>query len=119
MNEYVDAFVVPVPKGNADAYRQLEELARDLWIEHGALSYFVAMADDVKPGKWTSFPQSVDLKDDETVACAWITYKSREHRDEVNKKVMADPRFKDHDPSKMPFDGKRMIYGGFKVFVQN
>lgn len=117
MGDYVDGFVVPVPKKNVDAYRKLAEMARDVWMQHGALSYVEALADDVKPGKLTSFPQSVDLKDDETVVFAWITYKSREHRDDVMKKVMSDPRM-DHDPAKLPFDGKRMIFGGFKVFVQ-
>jgi uncharacterized protein YbaA (DUF1428 family) len=117
MADYVDGFVVPVPKKSVDAYRKLAEMARDVWMEHGALAYVEALADDVKPGKVTSFPQSVDLKDDETVVFAWITYKSREHRDEVLKKVMADPRM-DHDPAKLPFDGKRMIFGGFKIFVQ-
>jgi uncharacterized protein YbaA (DUF1428 family) len=117
MGDYVDGFVVPVPKKSVDAYRKLAEMAREVWMEHGALSYVEALADDVKPGKVTSFPQSVDLKDDETVVFAWITYKSREHRDEVLKKVMADPRM-DHDPAKLPFDGKRLIFGGFKIFVQ-
>ncbi|MBN8957196.1 MAG: DUF1428 domain-containing protein [Rhizobiales bacterium] len=117
--DYVDGFIVPVPKGNLDEYRKMANLGREVWMEHGALSYVEAIADDVKPGKLTSFPQSVDLKDDEVVVFAWIAYKSREHRDEVNKKVMADPRMNVHDPAKMPFDGKRMIYGGFKVFVQN
>jgi uncharacterized protein YbaA (DUF1428 family) len=117
MGDYVDGFVVPVPKKSVDAYRKLAEMAREVWMEHGALSYVEALADDVKPGKVTSFPQSVDLKDDETVIFAWITYKSREHRDEVLKKVMADPRM-DHDPAKLPFDGKRLIFGGFKIFVQ-
>lgn len=118
MGDYVDGFIVPVPKSNLDEYRKMAELGRDVWMEHGALSYVEAIADDVKPGKLTSFPQSVDLKDGEVVVFAWITYKSREHRDEVNKKVMADARMKDHDPAKMPFDGMRMIFGGFKVFVQ-
>jgi uncharacterized protein YbaA (DUF1428 family) len=118
MGDYVDGFIVPVPKSNLDEYRKMAELGRDVWMEHGAISYVEAVSDDVKPGKLTSFPQSVDLKDDEVVVFAWITYKSREHRDEVNKKVMADARMKDHDPTKMPFDGKRMIFGGFKVFVQ-
>ena len=118
MADYVDGFVIPVPKGNVDAYRKLADMGREVWMKHGALSYAEAFADDVKTGKLTSFPQSVDLKDDETVVFSWITYKSREHRDEVMAKVMADPLFADHDPSKMPFDGKRMIFGGFKIFVQ-
>jgi len=118
MGEYVDGFVVPVPKNKVEDYRRIAELAREVWMEHGALSYVEALAEDVKPGELTSFPQSVDLREDETVVFAWITYRSREHRDEVNRKVMADPRLKDHDPLKMPFDAKRMIYGGFRIFVQ-
>jgi uncharacterized protein YbaA (DUF1428 family) len=107
---YVDGFVVPVPRKNLDKYRDFAQRAAEVWKEHGAREYHEYVADDVKPGKLTSFPQSVDLKDDETVIFSWIVYDSREQRDEVNAKVMADPRVKDSD---MPFDGKRMIFGGF------
>ena len=115
---YVDGFVLPVPIKNLDAYRKLARMAGKVWREHGALEYREWVADDVKPGKWTSFPQSVKLKAGETVVFAWITYKSRAHRDRVNAKVMKDPRSKAMmDPKKHPFDGKRMFYGGFKSFV--
>ena len=115
---YVDGFVLPIPKRNLAAYRRMASLAGKVWREHGALDYKECVADDVKPGKWTSFPQSVKLKPGETVFFSWILYKSRRHRDQVNKKVMADKRLAPMmDPKKMPFDGKRMFWGGFKVFV--
>lgn len=113
---YVDGFIVAVPKKNLDAYRKMAKLAAKVWREHGATDYKECVADDVSMGKITSFPRSVKQKPDETVIFAWIGYKSRAHRDRVLKKVMADPRLK-MDTKTMPFDGKRMIYGGFKVFV--
>jgi uncharacterized protein YbaA (DUF1428 family) len=114
----VDGFVVPVPKKSVEAYRKLALKSAGIFIEHGALEYVECVADDVKPGKWTSFPQSVKMKKDETVCFAWISYKSRAHRDRVNAKVMKDPRMTAMmDPKSMPFDGKRMIYGGFKSIV--
>jgi uncharacterized protein YbaA (DUF1428 family) len=109
---YVDGFVVPVPKGKLEEYKKVARLAANVWREYGALDYREWLADDVKPGKLTSFPQSVQLAPDETVVFAYIVYKSRAHRDEVNEKVMKDPRMKT-DPSTWPFDGKRMIFGGF------
>jgi uncharacterized protein YbaA (DUF1428 family) len=116
---YVDGFVVPVPKRNLAAYRRLAQLAAKVWREHGALEVRECIADDVKLGKWTSFPRSVKLKRDETVVFSWIAYKSRAHRDRVNAKVMKDPRLtKLMDGKEMPFDGKRMIYGGFKILVE-
>ncbi len=114
---YVDGFVVPVPTANLPAYLKLAELAATVWMEHGALQYHEYVADDVKPGELTSFPQSVLLKPDETVVFAWIVYASREARDEINAKVMADPRFAGMDPKTMPFDGKRMFFGGFKPLI--
>ena len=115
---YVDGFILPVPKRNLAAYRRMATTAGKVWREHGALEYRECVADDVKPGKWTSFPQSVLLKRGEVVVFSWIRYKSRKHRDAVNKKVMSDPRLAAFmDPKKMPFDGKRMFFGGFKVFV--
>ena len=114
--KYVDGFVVPVPKANIDAYRQISETMGQLWKEHGALEYIECIADDVKPGKVTSFPQAVDLKDDETVVFSWIVYPSREDRDRINAAVMSDPRL-DMDPKSMPFDGMRMFWGGFKVML--
>ena len=115
---YVDGFVLPVPRQNLDAYRDLAQKAGAVWREYGALEYRECVADDVKPGEVTSFPQSVALKPDETVVFAWIVYKSRAHRDEVNAKVMKDPRMTWMSSADMPFDGKRMIYGGFEVFVE-
>lgn len=109
---YIDGFVVPVPKAKLEEYKALAALSAQVWREYGALEYREWIADDVKPGKVTSFPQSVQMSDDETVAFSWIVYKSRAHRDEVNAKVMEDPRMKT-DPASWPFDGKRMIYGGF------
>lgn len=115
---YVDGFVVPVPKNNVDAYRAFSEKAGAVWKEYGALEYREFIADDVQPGKLTSFPQSVDLKDDEVVVFSWIVYPDRATRDRVNEKVMADPRMKDMGPDTMPFDGKRMIFGGFSQLVE-
>jgi uncharacterized protein YbaA (DUF1428 family) len=119
MAHYVDGFVVPVPTANLEAYRKMAEKAGNVWKEHGALEVRECVADDVKPGKVTSFPQAVQLKDDETVVFSWIVYESREARDRINEKVMADPRIKDSmDPKSMPFDGMRMFWGGFKSIVE-
>jgi uncharacterized protein YbaA (DUF1428 family) len=115
---YVDGFVVPVPKKNVEAYRRMAQKAGKVWREHGALEYIECLADDVKPGKHTSFPQSVKLKPGETVVFAYIVYKSRAHRDRVNAKVMKDARLASMmDPKALPFDGKRMFWGGFKLLV--
>ena len=115
---YVDGFIVPVPKRNIGAYRRMARKAGKLWREHGALEYRECVADDVKPGKVTSFPRSVKLKLSEVVWISWIVFKSRRDRDQVNARVMEDPRLAAMmDPKKMPFDAKRMIYGGFKVAV--
>jgi uncharacterized protein YbaA (DUF1428 family) len=117
MARYVDGFVVPVPKKKLDAYRRLAQTAGKVWREYGALEFRECVADDVKVGKVTSFPQSVKLKPGETVVFSWIVFKSRAHRDRVNAKVMKDPRVANMDPKAMPFDGKRMFYGGFEVLV--
>lgn len=115
---YVDGFVVPVPKKNLAAYRAMARKAGKVWRDHGALEFRECVADDVKVGKRTSFPRSVKLKSNETVMFSYIVYKSRADRDRVMAKVMKDPRLaKMMDPKAMPFDGKRMIYGGFKVLV--
>jgi uncharacterized protein YbaA (DUF1428 family) len=116
---YVDGFIVAVPKKNLAAYAQLSKKCGKLWREYGALDYREWVADDVKVGKLTSFPRSVKLKPGEIVIFSWITYKSRAQRDKINAKVMADPRLNAMmDPkSPPPFDGKRMIYGGFKTAV--
>jgi uncharacterized protein YbaA (DUF1428 family) len=115
---YVDGFVLPVPKKQIEPYLKMARAAAKVFRENGALQHVECVADDVKVGKYTSFPQSVKLKPDETVVFSWILYKSRAHRDKVNAKVMKDPRIeKMMKDKKMPFDGKRMIYGGFKTKV--
>ena len=116
---YVDGFVLAVPEKNLGAYRRLAAKAGKVWKEHGALQYVECVADDVQPGKLTSFPQAVQLKKGEVVAFSYIVYRSRRHRDSVNKKVMADPRIEAMMPDrmKMPFDAKRMMFGGFKPIV--
>ena len=118
MARYVDGFVLPLPKRNVDVYRRQAHKAGKIWREHGALEYRECVADDVKKGEVTSFPQSVELKRGEAVVFAWIVFKSRAHRDRVNAKVMKDPRLAPMmDPKAMPFDGKRMFWGGFKLLV--
>jgi uncharacterized protein YbaA (DUF1428 family) len=115
---YVDGYVLPIPSKNLAAYRKMSRLAGKVWREHGALEYKECIADDVKPGKHTSFPQSVKLKAGEVVVFSYIVYKSKADRNRVNKKVMSDPRLAAMmDPKNMSFDGKRMFWGGFKVFV--
>ena len=115
---YVDGFVVPVPKKKLQAYRRMAKTAGKVWRDHGALEFRESVADDVKVGKRTSFPRSVKLKRAETVVFSWIVYKSRAHRDRINAKVMKDKRLaKMMNPNALPFDGKRMIYGGFKIVV--
>jgi uncharacterized protein YbaA (DUF1428 family) len=114
---YVDGFVVAVPKQNLEAYKDLARRAGEVWKEYGALSYVECIGDDVPYGELTSFPRAVQAKDDEVVVFSWITYESRESRDAINAKVMADPRLKD-EMANMPFDGKRMIYGGFRTFLK-
>lgn len=116
---YVDGFVMPVPKKNRAAYQKMARLGRKVWMDHGALAYHECVADDVKPGKYTSFPQSVKLKKGEEVWFSWAVYKSRRDRDRILKKVMADPRFAGYGPNSMPFDGKRMFWGGFKMMVSS
>ncbi len=119
MAQYVDGFVVPVPRKNLAAYRRMARKAGKVWIEHGALQVCENVADDVLPGKLTSFPQSVKLKDDEVVLFSWIVFASRKQRDRVNALVMKDPRLASMmDPTNMQFDGKRMFWGGFKTLVQ-
>jgi uncharacterized protein YbaA (DUF1428 family) len=116
---YVDGFVVPIPKKKLKAYRSMAKTAGKVWRDHGALEFREWVADDVKVGKRTSFPRSVKLKPGETVVFSYIVYKSRAHRDGVNAKVMKDPRLaKMMNPKAMPFDGKRMIFGGFKLLIE-
>ncbi len=116
---YVDGFVLPVPKKKLQDYRRMARTAGKVWRDHGALEYREYVADDVKPGKTTSFPQSVKLKAGETVVFAYIVYKSRAHRDRVNARVMKDPRLASMmNPETFPFDGRRMFWGGFKALVR-
>ena len=116
--QYVDGFIIAVPKKNLPAYRRMAQKAAKIWREHGALEMRECLAEDVKVGKLTSFPRSVKLKAGETVVFSWIVYRSRAHRDRVNAKVMKDPRLADMmDPKANPFDAKRMFWGGFQVIV--
>jgi uncharacterized protein YbaA (DUF1428 family) len=115
---YVDGFLLPVPKKNLQAYRRLAQKAGKVWREHGALDYKECAGDDLKVKMGVPFPRQAKAKANETVVFAYIVFKSRAHRDRVNAKVMKDPRIKDMgDPKNMPFDVKRMAYGGFKVLV--
>ena len=119
MSKYVDGFLVPVPKNKVAAYVKLAKLSAKVWKDHGAIDYFETQADDVSWGKRTSFPRSVKMKKNETVFFSWVTYKSKKHRDSVMKKVMKDPRLEPlMDIKTVPFDAKRMIFGGFKTVVQ-
>lgn len=118
MARYIDSYVVPVRKARLDEYRRLARKAGKVMIEHGALEYVECVADDVRKGKVTSFPQSLQLKRGEIVVFSYVVFKSRAQRDRVNKKVMDDPRLafmKDIDA--MPFDARRMFWGGFKPLV--
>ena len=115
---YVDGFVLPVPRANLDAYRALAEKAGHVWLEHGALQYWECVGDDVPPGEITSFAKAVLLKDDEVACFSWIVYTSRTERDRINAAVMADPRLAEVTPENMPFDAKRMFFGGFSPIVQ-
>jgi uncharacterized protein YbaA (DUF1428 family) len=115
---YVDGFVIPVPRRKVNDYKRMARKAGKVWREHGALEYRECIGDDVKSGKYTSFPQAVKLKKDEVVWFSWVVYKSRRDRDRIMEKVMKDPRLASMmDTKKMPFDGKRMFWGGFKVAV--
>lgn len=116
---YVDGFVLPVPRRQIAKYKKLAKLAGKVWREHGAIDYVECVAEDVKSGKVTSFPQSVKLKKGEVVIFSWATYKSRAHRDRVLKKVMADKRLQNTmNPETLPFDGMRMFWGGFKPIIK-
>ncbi len=115
---YVDGFIVPVPKARLEEYKELATIASSVWMEHGALAYVECLGDDVPYGQLTSFPRAVQAQDDEIVVFSWIRYESRAHRDAVNAKVMADERLKGSMET-MPFDGKRMIFGGFTVMLDH
>lgn len=119
MGKYVDGFVLPVAQDKVEKYRELAEKAGAIWKEHGALEYIEAVGDDLENGDMLSFKTIAGAGEDETVIFAWIVYESREHRDQVNTAVMADPRLKaDMESSKDLFDFKRMAYGGFKALVE-
>lgn len=118
MPHYVDGFVLAVPRAQLEAYRQMAEDAGRVWMDYGALEYRECVADDVSPGKLTSFPQAVQLRDDEVVVFSWILYESRDQRDTINAKAMEDPRIKRMDSQSMPFDASRMFWGGFSTIVK-
>lgn len=120
MARYVDGYVLPVPKKNVAAYRRLAQIAAKVWRDHGALDYKECVGDDLNVGMGTPFPRSLKVKRGETVIFAYVVFRSRAHRDRVNAKVMKDPRIAESMNTKaMPFDVKRMVYGGFKVFVDS
>jgi uncharacterized protein YbaA (DUF1428 family) len=114
---YVDGFVIPVPKQRIEAYKAAARTAAAVWKDHGARAVVECIGDDTPYGERTSFPRAVEAKEDEIVVFAWILYRSRAERDAVNAKVMADPRMKGMEGD-MPFDGKRMIFGGFEMFLE-
>lgn len=112
---YVDGFILALPKANIEAYKEQARLGGEVWKEHGALEYVECIGDDVPYGELTSFPRAVQAKDDEVVVFSWVVYESRASRDEIIAKVMKDPRM---EGQTMPFDGRRMIYGGFQPFLR-
>ena len=118
--KYVDGFVLPVPKKNLNAYRRMAKAASKIWREYGALEYRECVGDDLNVKFGLPFPRGIKIKPGETVIFSWIVYKSKAHRDRVNKMIMKDPRIQQlcPDPKKMPFDDKRMLYGGFKTLVE-
>jgi len=115
---YVDGFVLPVSRKNLPAYQRLAQKASRIWQEHGALEYRECVGDDLDVKMGRSFPRQLKLKRGETAVFSWIVYRSRAHRDQVNAKVMKDPRIAGMDPKTMPFDTRRMVYGGFKTIVE-
>jgi uncharacterized protein YbaA (DUF1428 family) len=118
MARYVDGFVLPLPTKNIEAYRRMAQKAAKVWREHGALEYRECVGEDLDVKMGMPFPRKIKLKPGETLVFAWIVYKSRAHRDRVNAKVMKDPRLAMDDSKQMPFDVKRMMYGGFEVLVE-
>ena len=115
---YFDVIVIPVPRAKLDTYKRMSVEWGKAHLRHGALYFSDSIGDDVQPGKITSFPQAVQLKDDEVVAVSWVVYKSKEDRDRVTAAVRDDPQLKEQmDASKMPFDGKRMFWGGFETII--
>ena len=119
MSHYIDVFVIPVPRAHLDTYKRMSAEWGSAHLRHGALYYSDSISNDAQPGKLTSFPQAVQLKDDEVIAVGWVVFRNKADRDRVNKAVMDDPALKDSmDPSKMPFDGKRMFWGGFETITE-
>ena len=116
MPRYVDGFVIPMPEKNVEAYRKIAQKAGKIWMEHGALAYLESVGEDLAPPFGTQFPRLAKAKPGETVIFAFIVFKSRAHRDRVNAKVMKDPRMQE-GPKEMPFEMKRMTYGGFTAIV--
>ena len=118
MPNYIDAIVIPVPRDNLETYKRMSAEWGKAHLRHGALYYSDSISDDAQPGKVTSFPQAVQLKDGEVIALAWVVYRSKQDRDRIAKAVMDDPQLKaSMDPANMPFDGKRMFWGGFETIL--
>jgi uncharacterized protein YbaA (DUF1428 family) len=118
MSPYIDAIVIPVPRAKLDTYKRMSEEWGKAHLRYGALYYSDSISDDAPTGKLTSFPQAVQLKDDEVIALSWVVFRSKEDRDRINKSVMEDPQLKESmNPAKMPFDGKRMFWGGFQSVI--
>ncbi len=117
MSLYVDGFVLNIQKKKIGEYKKMAKVASKVWMSHGALAYHEAVGDDLKVKMGISFPKLAKTKPNETVVFAWIVYKSRKHRDQVNKKVMSDKRLQGFDMADMPFDCNKMTYGGFKTIV--
>jgi uncharacterized protein YbaA (DUF1428 family) len=118
MSKYVDVYVMPVKKAKLDEYRLFAEASGKLWKQFGALEVVEVVAEDVKSGEQTSFPQAVQLEPDEIVVVSWISFRSREDRDRINPEVMKDPLFATMGPDTIPVNGKRMFWGGFDTLVQ-
>ena len=118
MSKYVDGFVIPLSKDKIEEYRRLAEKAEQIWKEHGALEFWECIGDDMDTKDMVSFPQLVKTSPDETVVFSWVVFEPREHRDQVNAKVMADPRLKEMADNQM-FDCKRMAYGGFRTLLHS
>jgi len=119
MERYVDGFLIPIPKGNIEMYKEMAEKAGKVWKEHGALEYYESVGDDLEHEEMVSFKKAAGASEEETVMFSWIVYESREHRDKVNAAVMNDPRIKETmEAGPQPFDCKRMAFGGFKTLVK-
>ena len=119
MSHYIDAVVIPVPRSNLETYKRMSTEWGNAHLRHGALYYSDSVSDNAQRGKLTSFSQAVQLEDGEVIALAWVVYRNKEDRDRISKAVMEDPQLKEvMDPSKMPFDGKRMFWGGFETITE-